>query len=70
MRFQVALLLMNKSVRWKDIVMPGRESYTPGERLKGKKRGRVKELHYVRKAAPPRDRKHGQEQETTKQYKP
>lgn len=53
MRFQVALLLMNKSVQWKDIVMPGRESYAPGERLKGKKRGRAKELHYVRKTAPP-----------------
>ena len=51
MRFQVALLLMNKTVRWQDIVMPGRESYAPGEKLKGKKRGRAKELHYVKKGS-------------------
>lgn len=53
MRFRVVLLMMNRSVRWKDIVMPHRESYAPGERLKGKKRGRAKELHYVRKDSSP-----------------
>lgn len=53
LRFQVALQLMDRSVKWKDIVMPGRETYDPKEKLSGMKRGRAKEFNVKQEPAKP-----------------